>query len=388
MKIKKYVVREMHEALRLIREEMGPDAVIINTYRLPRRHILDFFRPPQLEVTAAVDELPPPAAPPKALPAGEALEGGPAAVSRSFVPEVQRTQPLKPDVTAFPAVSSMAAPFQAIFREREEALMEGDKMAKWRSHLLHLEVAGEVVEELLRGLEEAAEKGEEFLRLALKERVASLTGEIYAGENGASSICAFLGPTGSGKTTTLAKLATWRALFEQKKVALVTIYSHRFGTVEEIKFYGQMMDVPVEVVMTPAELKKALEAHQDKDTVFIDTEGISWRNASQLLRLKGFVDALPRGSQTFLVLSATTRTRDLLGAAREFGRVGYTHLILTKLDETDAWGNALNLVLQARRPLAYITTGQNIPDDISAVTPRRLASLLLEEGELNAHPRL
>ncbi len=377
----------MHEALRLIREEMGPDAVIINSYRLPRRHILDFFRPPQLEVTAAVDELPPPP-PARALPGGQGAGGGEpdAEAGARRLPEVRRTRALPPEAAPLPAVGSMAAPFSIIFREREEAAMEGDIVAKWRSHLLRLEVAGEVVEDLLRGLEEAAERGEEFLRLALKERVAALAGEFYAGENGAGQVFAFLGPTGSGKTTTLAKLATWQAVFEQKKVALVTVYSHRFGTVEEIRFYGQMIDVPVEVVMTPAELAKALEAHRDKDAVFVDTEGISWRNAAQLLRLKGFVDALPRECRTFLVLSATTRMRDLLGAAREFGRVGFTHLILTKLDETDAWGNALNLVLQTRRPLAYITNGQNIPDDISAVTPRRLASLLLEEGERHAHP--
>lgn len=387
MKIKKYVVREMHEALRLIREEMGPDAVIINSYRLPRRHILDFFRPPQLEVTAAVDELPPP--PAKALPEGRETGGGAPKARGSYVPEVRRTFALPPEANPLPAVSSMAAPFSIIFREREEAVMEGDKMARWRAHLLRREVAGEVVENLLQGLEEVAERGEEFLRLAIKERVAALVAEFYTGDSdGAGQVLAFLGPTGAGKTTTLAKLATWQAVFEQKKVALVTVYSHRFGTVEEIRFYGQMIDVPVEVVMTPAELARALEAHRDKDFIFVDTEGISWRNAAQLLRLKGFVDALPSGCRTYLVLSAATRARDLLGAAREFGRVGFTHLILTKLDETDAWGSALNLVLQARRPLAYITNGQNIPDDISAVTPQRLASLLFDEGERYAHPGL
>ncbi|MGB9826668.1 MAG: flagellar biosynthesis protein FlhF, partial [Desulfofundulus sp.] len=212
-------------------------------------------------------------------------------------------------------------------------------------------------------------------------RLASMVADVYSRQDRRSKIQAFIGPTGVGKTTTLAKLATRMALFEQKKIALIAIYSHRFGVVEELKFYGQMIGVPVEVVMTPAELASAVEAHQDKDAVFIDTEGISCRNAGQLLKLKGFMDALPPSRRTFLVLSATTRNRDLLHMAREFARAGYSEFIFTKLDETRTRGGALNLIHQMHLPLAYVTSGQNVPDDIAGVNPRSLAALILEGGE-------
>ena len=197
----------------------------------------------------------------------------------------------------------------------------------------------------------------------------------------APAVCAFVGPTGVGKTTTLAKLATRLTVFEQRRIALVALYSHRFGLAEELQFYGNTLGVPVEVVMTPAELAAAVRGHGDKDAVLIDSEGISWRNAAQLLRLKGFLDALGEEREIFLVLSAATRTGDLLQTAAAFDRAGYTQLIFTKLDETAVHGPALDLVLHTGRPVACATGGQNVPDDLELLTPRRLAALLLEERD-------
>ncbi|SHE68996.1 flagellar biosynthesis protein FlhF [Desulfofundulus australicus DSM 11792] len=424
MKIKKYIVREMQEAMRLIREDMGPEAVIISSYRLPRKHLLDFFRPPQLEVTAALDELP--AAPPAAeLPPGPAAgpqppasrEGGTAAAgtpSPAPAPQVRRTRreempgpegrvpPAPGPAGALSTGGSGPVPdagppagrergdfpsFRAILKRQEEAMMDGDVREKWRRRLLDMEVLEGVVEMLLDGLEPGTPAGEDedFLLLQLKGRVVSLVEEAYSSRDDRNGkIRVFIGPTGAGKTTTLAKLAARQALFERKRIALVAVYSHRFGAVEELKFYGQTIGVPVEVVMTPAELASAVEAHQDKETVFIDTEGISCRNAGQLLKLKGFVDALPPSRRVYLVLSATTRNRDLLHMAREFDRVGYSEFIFTKLDETQTRGGVLNLVHQMRRPVSYVTGGQNVPDDIAGLTPRRLAALLLEGVEEDA----
>jgi flagellar biosynthesis protein FlhF len=422
MKIKKYIVREMQEAMRLIKEDMGPDAVIIGSYRLPRKSIFDFFRPPQLEVTAALDELP--AAPaPAELPPGRPLGAEPPATREVVTagmfappsttpPEVRRTRReeairLEADVLkmhdpaqALPAGEkipefTLGTPtgqeennsfsFNTILKQQEEAMMDGDVLERWRRRLLDMEVMEGVVENLLRGLEvnDTTGDGEDFLLLQIKGRLASLVEDVYSARDHSGKIYAFIGPTGVGKTTTLAKLATRQALFDQKKIALIAVYSHRFGVVEELKFYGQTIGVPVEVVMTPAELASAVEAHQDKEAVFVDTEGISCRNASQLLKLKGFMDALPPSRRIFLVLSATTRNRDLLHMAREFARVGYSEFIFTKLDETLTRGGALNLIHQMRRPLAYVTNGQNVPDDIAGITPRRLAALLLEGGENN-----
>lgn len=462
MKIKKYVVREMQEAMRLIKEDMGPDAVIISSYRLPRKSIFDFFRPPQLEVTAALDELPSPPPPAGALPAGMPPRPGrlyapglpeqsrgeavplancPSAAPLFLPPGVRRTRregaaypawkalptagreqpgsvtgidngrfpaegpsPKGGREQALPAgeeISTCTGPkkeencpfsFNIILKQQEEEMeemMDGDALKIWRQRLLDMEVEEDLVKELLRDLAVDGENGvvepQEFLRVQLKGRVAALVEEPYSLPAGAR-VQAFIGPTGVGKTTILAKLATRLTLFEQKKIALVVVYSHRFGMVEELKFYAENIGLPVEVVMTPAELAAAVQAHQDKDAVLIDTEGISSRNVSQLLKLKGFMDALPGSREIFLVLSATTRNRDLSRMARDFSRVGFSRLIFTKLDETETRGAALNLIHQTRCPVAYVTTGQNVPDDIAVITPRRLAAIILEESQDRVGP--
>ncbi|MQL51417.1 hypothetical protein GFC01_03895 [Desulfofundulus thermobenzoicus] len=464
MKIKKYVVREMQEAMRLIKEDLGPDAVIISSYRLPRKNILDFFRPVQLEVTAAMDELPPGPAPAGSLPPGganyqglEQLHSGPPMGSRPGAPPAARfpDPPPAPGRLHAPAAGRFAtacaadgyparsfgggysgetmtlersrtsnaagragspplppgeaagdtgenipmytgpekeennpSPFNIILKKQEELLMNGDVTDQWRRHLLDGEVEAALVDELLQDLvvDAPGADREDLLGLQLTKRISSLVRDAYRKVGDGGGICAFIGPTGVGKTTTLAKLATRRALLEGKNIALVAVYSHRFGVVEELKFYGQNMGVPVEVVMTPAELAAAVEAHRDRDALYIDTEGISCRNAGQLLKLKGFLDVLPPETGIYLVLSATTRNRDLLHAAGEFARAGYSQIIFTKLDETRTRGGALNLVHRTGRPVAYITTGQNVPDDLVPVTPRKLAALLLEGGEDGVGP--
>ncbi|OAT79922.1 hypothetical protein [Desulfotomaculum copahuensis] len=499
MKVKKYVVREMQEAMRLIRDDMGPEAVIISSYRLPRQNLLDFFRPLQLEVTAALDE-PPGSAAPAGLPAGrgetctievgaiaagcgDAVRGAADAVrlagvvrtvlpgGRPAVPAVRvENSTVKEKFTASGQENGPSS-FNIILKQQEETLMEGDPARRWRRKLLEMEVLPEVVERLLDGLtgpDGEEDEAEELLRVRLKSRLAALVEPAYRPPSGAAvnhtpagavrpepvagralitgrrerllpgedaggvqhgsapravhdgpvpdagppeasgrhtpaghpdhgaarlsgrpgrdtgaekAVYAFIGPTGVGKTTTLAKLATRLVLFENRRIALVALYSHRFGVAEELKFYGETLGVPAEVVMTPAELAAAVRTHRDKHAVLIDTEGVSHRNAAQLLKLKSFLDVLEPGREIFLTLSATTRSRDLLDMAGAFSRTGFTQLVFTKLDETAVRGPALNLVQQTGRPVSYVTAGQSVPDDLETLTPRRLAALLLEETD-------
>ena len=160
-------------------------------------------------------------------------------------------------------------------------------------------------------------------------------------------------------------------------MALVTVYTYRYGAADQLKIYGSTIGVPVDVVMTPAELRQSVERHADKDYILIDTVGRSSKNTGQVLELKGFLESIAGNKQIYLVMSATTKDRDLLRIIKDFQIANYTGCIFTKLDETETLGSMLNIVLRTGVPLRYCTDGQVIPDDIIEIKPRNLAEMIL-----------
>lgn len=229
---------------------------------------------------------------------------------------------------------------------------------------------------------DAAKVKDDLVKVALINRITELVEPAYKSvDSGAAGVSgmkclAFIGPPGVGKTTTLAKLATRFKLLEAKKVALITVYTYRYGAADQLKIYGNTIDVPVEVVMTPAELRQAVEKHADKDYVLIDTVGRSSKNTGQVLEIKGFLEAINEWKQIYLVMSATTKDRDLLRIIKDFQIARYTGCIFTKTDETETLGSMLNIVLKTGVPLRYCTDGQVIPDDLTTVQPRNLAQFI------------
>lgn len=188
----------------------------------------------------------------------------------------------------------------------------------------------------------------------------------------------FIGPTGVGKTTTIAKLAARFALLEHKRVALLTVDTYRIAAVEQLKTYGQIMDIPVRVAYDQSEAVAAVRECADYDLLLIDTAGRSQKNTMQVGELKSLIDRL--NTKSYLVLSACMKERDMLEAVERFSKARVDNLIFTKLDETDSRGSLLNVLDKTGVPLAYITTGQKVPEDIEVADGRRFAHLLLEEG--------
>ncbi len=193
-----------------------------------------------------------------------------------------------------------------------------------------------------------------------------------------SNVMAFVGPTGVGKTTTLAKLAANFALYNDLKIALITIDTFRIGAVAQLKTYGEIIGVDVEAVMTPHELKQAVKKREDCDLVLVDTAGRSIKNLEQINELKMFLNAI-RPVDIYLVLNVNTRTRDLLSILNSYKPLEYSKLVFTKIDETDGLGAILNVVHETAMPVAYVTNGQNVPDDIMPGEPERLAKLIMGE---------
>lgn len=223
-----------------------------------------------------------------------------------------------------------------------------------------------------------------FIR-RLEANANLLLQEVYS-DSKQKRIISFIGPTGVGKTTTIAKLAAQFALFQRKKVSIITIDTYRIGAVEQLKIYGEIIGASVDVVMNPVELVEAVEKNIDKDVIFIDTAGRSYKNAMQIRMLKSFLEKIPQG-EVFLVLSCSTKEQDLVKNIEKFGPLKFSQFIFTKTDETDNLGAILNLALEFKIPVGYITNGQNVPDDIEVMNPDKLVKTLLGGGFIEGSSR-
>jgi len=192
----------------------------------------------------------------------------------------------------------------------------------------------------------------------------------------------FMGPTGIGKTTTIAKIASHYSVNEKKKVALLTADTYRIAAAEQLRTYANILEAPFRVIYTEEELKTAITDFRDFDYIFVDTAGHSHQNEELLDKMRLLLKMAGEAGecQTFLVLSATTKYRDLQRIAASYKEITDYQLIFTKLDETSSLGNLMNLKLCVEAPIAYVTFGQNVPDDIEQFNPQKTVKSLLSTG--------
>lgn len=405
MRIRRFEAPSVQEALLQVRQELGPEAVILYTKKLRKGGFFGMGGSEVAEVTAGVD-LGPGESP--SLPM--AATAGVARVSslRAPAPQPQPATP-RPRPSAFSPISS-PGPAAASDRRNEvfqSELNDGKVLAGLqiaRSSTprrsgpdLHPELR-RVMDALVKnGVEEAVaqtallpaqreivEKG--YPRAGTLSQLVSrsLAGQLRAAGpieaiSGKPRVIAFIGPTGVGKTTTLVKLASQYALVHQMKVALLTADTYRIGAVEQLRIYRDIIDIPFEAVNTPEELAPALKRYADRDLIFFDTAGRSPQNRRQIQDLKAFLE-VAKPTETHLCVSATTKNADLLPIVGKFGLVPVNRFLVTKLDETRSHGLLLNLAANFQVPISYLTTGQNVPNDIEVATPERMAELCLGES--------
>ena len=193
---------------------------------------------------------------------------------------------------------------------------------------------------------------------------------------GRCRLVALVGPTGVGKTTTIAKLAANYRLKEKRRVGLITVDTYRIAAVEQLRTYADIIDLPMQVVSTPREMREAVGRMDDLDMILLDTAGRSPKDEVRIQELRAFLTEAD-ADEVHLVLSSVASARVLEQTAERFAAVGTTALILTKLDEATGLGNILPLVRTSRLPLSYLTNGQNVPDDIEVAESMRVARLIL-----------
>lgn len=177
-------------------------------------------------------------------------------------------------------------------------------------------------------------------------------------------VIALIGPTGVGKTTTIAKIAASYGLNFKKKlsIALFTLDTYRIGAADQLQQYAQIIDVDMEIIYSPEDIDAAIDRHADKDLIIIDTAGRCQKDSIEIRELRNFLHRLPRNDK-YLVLSATAKYTDMLETVHCFDKVGFEHLIFTKTDETNTFGPLLAILVKTGKSLAYITNGQKVPDD-------------------------
>ncbi len=195
----------------------------------------------------------------------------------------------------------------------------------------------------------------------------------------------FVGPTGVGKTTTMAKLAAYFSVEEGQSVSFITFDTYRLAAVEQLRCYADILQVPVEAVMSEEEFQETLEEFRtDSDIVFIDTAGRSQFDDEKIGELKSMIET-DQSVVTHLVVDATSRPEDLRSILDGFEPIGFDRLVVTKLDETRKYGSILSLIRRTDAPLSYFTNGQDVPDDLLRLDPEEIASLVAVSGEADEY---
>ena len=216
---------------------------------------------------------------------------------------------------------------------------------------------------------------------AVYQRIILMMGHPYSiqvPEDGKTKYVFFLGSTGVGKTTTIAKIASALKLEKKANIALVTADTYRIAAVEQLKTYANILSVPLHVIYSPDELDKMQEQLQQFDICLIDTAGRSHKNAEQIADIRNLIEQVPISQrQVYLVLNAGIKYSDLQEIAKVYGDMTDFSLIFTKLDETSSAGAMLNMRVKTKCPLSYVTWGQNVPDDIGEVNAQKVAKELL-----------
>lgn len=389
MKIRRYLGSNTQEAILKVKMDLGNEALILNTRKVRQKGLFKIFAKPMVEVLAAIDE--------DYAAKKEML--APKQEIKSKVVEKEPVEKSKPDEKEEKIselenkVSNMESLLQKVYEqfqfssnkttpvEQEKQQNLSGVLQLFYNNLIKNEVDDEIAKRIIDIVNEKKVENSSVNEIAslLQNIIAGMLGKpetIQMKDDGKPTIVIFLGPTGVGKTTTLAKIAANYALNHKKKIGLITADTYRIAAVEQLKTYAEILGMPVKVIYTANEIKDAINQYSDKDIILVDTAGRSHRNKAQFDELKSLVLAT-EADEVYLVLSTTTSLRNCQEILSNYDFLKDYKLIFTKVDETPITGIILNTRYLTNKKISYITTGQSVPDDIEVANIDKITKNLL-----------
>jgi len=420
MKVKRYEAPTLQEALLNVKRDLGSEAVILQTRKFNRGGFLGIRRQDVVEVLAATDVNTPGSPSPspaqsrprntsqlqkKTIEKRSAAAGGISPSGhQSSRPSPHKTQldrnGFRPRTSGNGSGDSaetkalreelrqMRESLQELVKQRQ--IVPGDDDLKPYPRvfgdiylrLIENDVEDKIAQDIIRYLDEYLpedRKNDErqiFDALARQlRRMIKVSGPIELQE-GTTKCVAFVGPTGVGKTTTIAKLATIFSMSNKKRVGIITADTFRIAAVEQIKVYSDIINVPIKVVYNRDDMKHALDYFSDRDLVFIDTAGRSHWDTERIAELREVLSAC-YPLEIHLTVSANTKYRDMLDVAEKFRVLSYNNLLFTKLDETSSFGSLINLISMCNVGVSYLCYGQSVPGEIQAATVESMMGLII-----------
>ena len=409
MIIKKFQGKTESEAVENAKKELGSNVVIMNVRNVKKKGLFSFLRPQLTEVTVALEEES------ARTPAYRKDAAKPQ--SQRYVEAISNTDPVRPVrettplrgnsvyVTEVPedgykdnsAIEEKLDTLHTLLEQqlqkpeetKEEPLEEQHEteIERFMKLLYNTMLDNEVDEQYANQIIDEFEKVNkpnvpfDYVLSNIYQKMVLKFGKpcgISPAEKG-PKVVFFVGPTGVGKTTTIAKIASKFSVEGKKKLALLTADTYRIAAAEQLRTYANILEVPFRVIYTEEEMELALQEFGDFDYIMVDTAGHSHQNEAQREAMKEFIHFMDGKAEkeVFLVLSSTIKYRDLINIADAYSEMTEYKIIFTKLDETTTLGNLLNLKLYTGASLSYVTSGQNVPDDIEQFNPQKTVKRLL-----------
>lgn len=425
MKIKKYVVDDVKEALKQIKSELGEDAVILQTRKFKKGGFMGVGSRMMYEVTAVAEEKKnnQPSSTGSKEQKEEWIDSDKLyALKQILAKNVERREPYPQPQRQQPSIPSMPQPVETEWKsqkppqiaKREEVsdrefsqirkdIMEmkrlmTDMSTKVQSAqylpnmpeefrrvyegLRKQEISEEVAKRILESLRIVAGDGVRNTYEYEKKFVELIAPTIHTDnplkDFDRGDIIFFIGPTGVGKTTTLTKVAAMLSLEMRKRVGILTIDTYRIAAVDQLKTSADIMGIQVGVAYNPKELKQLLERFQNYDCILIDTAGRSQWNELQMSELTSYLEVV-HPQHIFLTFGMNMRMQDLYDVVERFSIASPTHLVLTKMDETNVYGSLVEISNIYDIPVGFVTNGQRIPEDIMIADSKRLGAMIVKE---------
>ncbi len=358
MKVKKYIGSTAYEAMTKLKSELGPDAIILSTKTIKQKGFLGFFKKPMVEITAAFEE--------KDL------------ISRK-IPMDNHWSELNNEIQD---LKNMIEEFSRNTIEKKAIIPK--ELEKYKMQLINKGVEYSTATLIIRELNEQINinnKDEEMIKNIIKYRLMEYIGDIspLSVNPGYQKVIFFIGPTGVGKTTTLAKIAAQLVLEEKYNIGLITADTYRIAAVEQLKIYSDILNLPLEIIYNEEDIYKSLNLFKDRDIILIDTAGKNHREIDKEDTIYKVIKSI-NNKEVYLVLSGTTDYITLKSIIDHYSIMDDYKIIFTKMDEAQGFGNILNAKFLTENPLSYITTGQNVPDDIEVLDKNKVVSCLIGEN--------